>query len=236
VLDAAAQRATPFGVVAERRIVEGDGANAIIRVAAETASRLIVVGTHHGVGVQALLIGSVTDAVLRASTLPVLTIGRDIQFSDEAHRCFERVLVAIDDSETSEAAIETAFRLPQEDRRKLVFCSVAGVDGESGPARRSLAVAEGITGRALAFARARGIAAHSRVLEGNPREALLIVAAQERADVIILGSHGRRGIDRLLLGSVAESVARTAPLPVLVVPVSGVVGVTKRTAATGGPS
>jgi nucleotide-binding universal stress UspA family protein len=238
LLDAVAERVEPLGIAAQQRIVEGEAANGIIEVADEMACRLIVVGTHHAVGVQQLLIGSVTNAVLRASTLPVLTIGRGLQLGDQTRRCLERVLVATDDSEPSEAAIEIAFRLPPEDRRKLVFCCVADVDhaADADPdtsddptlGNRLTARAQTIADRARTLALARGITAESRVLEGNPSEAINAAAAQEEADLIILGSHGRRGFERLLLGSVAESIVRTAAVPVLVVPHSAVVGITAR--------
>jgi nucleotide-binding universal stress UspA family protein len=52
---------------------------------------------------------------------------------------------------------------------------------------------------------------------GDPRAVILESAVQLRADLIIMGTHGRRGVSRLLLGSVAEQVARTAPCPVLLV-------------------
>jgi nucleotide-binding universal stress UspA family protein len=168
----------------------------------------------------------------------VLTIGRGVGYADETRRCIERVFVATDDSEPSEAAIETAFRLPPEDRLNLIFCSVADVDHERKSdalesddvmlGNRLTARAETIADRAVALALARGIAAESRVLEGDPSEALVAAAVQEQADLIVLGSHGRRGMQRLLLGSVAETVVRTAPLPVLVVPVSVAVGVTAK--------
>jgi nucleotide-binding universal stress UspA family protein len=240
VLDAGAERAIPFGIIAERHMVEGDAANGILRVAGETGCGLIVIGTRHGVGVQQLLIGSVTNAVLRASTLPVLTVGRAVKFAEAGRRCFERIFVATDDSEPSQAAIETAFRLPPEDRRKLVFCSVADIDhgvdaeryapetGDPTFGNRLTARAETIAGRASALAHARGVDAESRVLEGNPSEALIAAAVQERSDLIVIGSHGRRGIQRLLLGSIAETVVRTAPIPVLVVPVSVAVGITAK--------
>ncbi len=240
VLDAAAERAAAFDIVPQRRIFEGDAVNGIIRVADEMACRLIVVGTHRGIGVQQFLIGSITNAVLRASTLPVLTIGRSIKLAAETRRCFEHVLVATDNSEPSEGAVETALRLPPEDRRKLIFCCVADVDhgvelesatperDDSTLGSRLTARAETIAGRALALARARGVAAESRVVEGNPGEALVAAALQEQADLIVLGSHGRRGMQRLLLGSVAETVVKTAPLPVLVVPISAIVGVTAK--------
>lgn len=52
---------------------------------------------------------------------------------------------------------------------------------------------------------------------GEPREVIVQVAAELAADLIVMGSHGRRGFRRMVLGSVAESIARTAPCPVLLV-------------------
>lgn len=240
LLDAAAESAESFGISTQQRTIAGEAAAGLIRVAEETACRLIVVGTHHGVGVQQLLIGSTTNGVLRASTLPVLTIGPHIRLAAETRRCFEQILVATDDSEPSEAAVEIALRLPLEDRRKVVFCCVADVDHRGDAAsdgaepddqtlgNRLTAQAETIARRAQTLAHARGVRAESRVLEGKPSEALVDAAVREQLDLIILGSHGRRGIERLLLGSVAETVVRTAPVPVLVIPVAVAVGVTAR--------
>ena len=58
---------------------------------------------------------------------------------------------------------------------------------------------------------------HSMLREGSPREAILQVADELRADLIVMGTHGRKGVSRVLLGSVAEKVVRTAPCPVLTV-------------------
>lgn len=55
------------------------------------------------------------------------------------------------------------------------------------------------------------------VKTGDPRDVILEVAAALPADLVVVGSHGRRGVQRLVLGSVAEAVVRTAPCPVLVV-------------------
>jgi nucleotide-binding universal stress UspA family protein len=55
------------------------------------------------------------------------------------------------------------------------------------------------------------------VIGGNPGEALITAAQQRSADLIVVGSHGRHGLQRLFLGSVAEHVVRNAPMPVLVV-------------------
>jgi nucleotide-binding universal stress UspA family protein len=61
------------------------------------------------------------------------------------------------------------------------------------------------------------VAVDHRVLEGDPTEQILKVAADEKADVIVMGTHGTTGLTRLLVGSVAENVMRKAPCPVLTV-------------------
>ena len=69
----------------------------------------------------------------------------------------------------------------------------------------------------VARAHAAGATAESLVVEGTPADALLEVAAERGADLIAIGTHGRRGLRRLLVGSVAESVVRRSPVPVVVV-------------------
>jgi nucleotide-binding universal stress UspA family protein len=58
---------------------------------------------------------------------------------------------------------------------------------------------------------------HNRVVEGEPRMGILEVASEWRPDCIVLGSHGRKGLEKLLLGSVAQSVAQHAPCSVFIV-------------------
>ena len=56
-----------------------------------------------------------------------------------------------------------------------------------------------------------------RLLAGDPADAIIRLAESEHIDLIVMGTHGRRGLSRLLMGSVAESVVRVAPCPVLTV-------------------
>ena len=65
--------------------------------------------------------------------------------------------------------------------------------------------------------RQRGIKASWRLQAGVPFEEIVEAAREERADMIVMGTHGRSGLDRVLLGSVAERVIRLAPCPVLTV-------------------
>jgi hypothetical protein len=70
--------------------------------------------------------------------------------------------------------------------------------------------------QARTFAEATGATVVPHLVAGEPADALVDVATQEAADLMIVGSHGRRGLQRLMLGSVAEHVVRNAPCPVLV--------------------
>ena len=76
--------------------------------------------------------------------------------------------------------------------------------------------ADTLAERAVALG-GQGVSARGLVKIGVPWEEIVRVAADERADMIVMGTHGRTGLDRLLLGSVTERVVRRAPCPVLTV-------------------
>jgi nucleotide-binding universal stress UspA family protein len=224
LLAQAAAAAKRSGIEAKRCAMEGDPAENLLREATASECSLIVLGTHGRRGVGRLLIGSTTEAVLRGSDLPVLTIRPGETTAAGTRRCFERVVVGIDDSEPSDAAVATVCALPAGELRRVVFCSVAGVAIVIGDRTYHEAAmddfnkeAQRVVERAVAAARAHGIAAEGRVLDGNTEHAVIAAAVQEQADLIVLGSHGRRGMRRFFLGSVAEAIVRTAPVPVLVV-------------------
>ena len=63
----------------------------------------------------------------------------------------------------------------------------------------------------------RGVAVEPVLLDGHPAEELIRYAEKERMDIIIMGTHGKKGLDRLLLGSVAENLVRHSKVPVMVV-------------------
>jgi universal stress protein A len=69
----------------------------------------------------------------------------------------------------------------------------------------------------IAARRALASFGEARVVDDDPRDAIVKAAAVLRADLIIIGTHGRRGLSRALLGSVAEDIIRRAPCPVLAV-------------------
>lgn len=72
-------------------------------------------------------------------------------------------------------------------------------------------------GKLVARARAAGVRASSLLLEGSPADRIVRAAKSRRADLIVMGTHGRSGLAKFFLGSVAERVVATAPCPVLTV-------------------
>lgn len=77
--------------------------------------------------------------------------------------------------------------------------------------------AEGVLEQRVAKARAEGLSARVALRSGVAYTEIVALARDERADLIVIGTHGRGGIDRVLLGSVADRVVRLAPCPVLTV-------------------
>ena len=140
-----------------------------------------------------------------------------------------RILVATDFSTASRPAFRTALDLAREQRGRLtivhVLPSVApmGVEGyvsarmyeEMEASAREWA--EKRLDRLVAEAQSVRVAARPLLLEGSTHEAIARAARSERADVVVIGTHGRTGLERVFVGSVAARVIGTAPCPVLTV-------------------
>ena len=143
---------------------------------------------------------------------------------------YRRILVPVDGSATSTRGLREALRIAKAERARVWLLHVldeffAFSDPES--ARYSdLLIAtlkrrgQRVLARAEALARARGIKAKTLMPEiiGGPAAIEIIRQAKRaRADLIVIGTHGRRGLKRLALGSDAEQVVRNSPVPVLLV-------------------
>jgi nucleotide-binding universal stress UspA family protein len=225
LLHEAAQEAQRLGTVAKRHLLEGDPAKSILGLAGKLHCSLIAIGTHARSELGLLFIGSTTDAVLRGSSIPVLTVRSGTIVGDPTRNCFERIVVGADESEPGNAAVATVIGHAAAQGRHVLFCSVVDIDsvvGARGYYDTAIHAglyddAQRVVDRAVTEARAHDIAAEGRIAEGSASRALVAVAKRENADLIVTGSHGRSGARRVFLGSVAETVVRTSPVPVLVV-------------------
>lgn len=138
-----------------------------------------------------------------------------------------KILVAYDGSQCSERARATAVNLAKAEGAPLLVCGVVdpiAIADANAPAPPTQAVLD--KGReemqrliddAVARCRADGAQASGVRLEGEPAYELVEEAKRSGADAIVMGTHGRSGVKRLLLGSVAEEMLRSAHIPVVVV-------------------
>lgn len=142
---------------------------------------------------------------------------------------YQRILVPVDGSATSDHALQEACKLARQLGAQLELVYVLGdirlMDADSyinyGDMREALkSSGNRVLAQAHAEARQAGVAAEVKLLEaGGDRIASVIVeeAKNWRADLIAIGTHGRSGFSRVVFGSVAEGVVRTAPIPVLLI-------------------
>ncbi|RQH02529.1 universal stress protein [Natrarchaeobius oligotrophus] len=138
----------------------------------------------------------------------------------------ERILVPYDGSAPSEKALEYAFdTFPEGDVTALyVIPAPEGYRAVFEDAEDRIPAADEahdqgrtILDEAGSIATERGRALETEIVTGKPERAIVELAEEEAFETIVIGSHGREGVSRVLLGSVAESVVRRSPIPVFVV-------------------
>jgi len=147
---------------------------------------------------------------------------------------YKRILVPVDGSATAAKGMTAAIKLAREGRGKLLLLNVIEeyaafsapeVGVNIGPLLDSLRVAAKRTlERCARSAAKQGVKPQSVLAEnygGRVADTIVRQAKRLRADLIVMGTHGRRGMSRALLGSDAELVARYSTVPVLLVPASG---------------
>lgn len=140
-----------------------------------------------------------------------------------------KIVLALDDSQHSERALDFVARMRWPAGSTLMVLSVlppnaAGFGAPYEPVGLALEPIEaqharlrdGVA-RAERTLREHGLSAAGQVIDGDPREVLIDTAERERADLLVVGSHGRTGLAKLTLGSVSSHVVTHAPCSVLVV-------------------
>ena len=204
-LEAWKTEAAREGVTLEPRIRTGSSAyEGILEETDETQPDLIIMGRHGYTGLTRLLMGSVTARVIGHSPINVLVVPREVPLS------FKRLLIASDGSVFSEAAWTAALLLAKTMGSDLIGVTVATSD-------RDIPVATKVVRSLEAAAATQGITLDTMVPMGRPEEGIVKAADFKGASLIIVGSHGRTGLKRLLMGSVAERVIGDAKCLVLVV-------------------
>jgi nucleotide-binding universal stress UspA family protein len=140
---------------------------------------------------------------------------------------YKRILVPVDGSETSNKALVAALQMARENggRVRLVhtldeLAYLTGFEVSGDLLKVARDYAQKVLEDALDMARSAGVPSESRLVEASGARLGEVVADEARsweADLVVVGTHGRRGMSRMLLGSGAEQVLRLAPVPVLAV-------------------
>jgi nucleotide-binding universal stress UspA family protein len=137
---------------------------------------------------------------------------------------FKHILVATDFGEPAERAMDTAIALAEElGQAALTLVHVQYIPrpiydiAVVWPADELASRAQKALDSALACAKKRYPKCEGVLLAGDPAEQIIQTVKQRGADLVVIGTHGRQGLPRMLLGSVAERVMRTCPVPVLTV-------------------
>lgn len=219
------------GIAYETRQVYGRPAESVVKIAEEVMPALIVLGTHGRTGWDRLLLGSTAEAVVREAPCPVLTVRMSAQ-GEAAGLAgsirIDRVLVPLDFSEFSQEAFEYAAMLAKQFAAKV--CLVHALAAAAYPldfALFGVTEAAALRGKIqvrlhelVSVLQADGVDAEVACETGTPAEAITKEAERFRLGAkgaIVMGTHGRRGLNRLALGSVAEYVVRHAACPVFTV-------------------
>ena len=206
-------------------VVAGDPFDGILRAAASTAADLIVMGAHRKQLLRDILVGTTIERVIRTGPVPVLMVNREVE------QPYRTALAPVDLSEPSVNAIRTgmALGLPGGARLALVHAFLPLAKGQMFYAGLSRETIDGYvaderlraTKELIAFLEANGLDDYGqsmRVDEGAPFEVISKVVEQSSPDVLIMGTHGRTGIVKALLGSVTEEVLRSLDVDILAVP------------------
>jgi nucleotide-binding universal stress UspA family protein len=214
------------GVPIDVQLREGSPARTVLDLARTLPSDLIVMGTHGREGFERLVLGSVTEKVVRQAPCPVLTVPPASEGS--AAPLFRRILCPVDFSPASDRAVAYALSLAQEAGATLRLLHVvewgidpvfAGVPQYDAPEVRQ--AVESDLRRRLGGVIPREAREWCQVDEvltsGKPWREIVAAASEGRADLVVMGVRGRGSLEVALFGSNTHHVVRSAPCPVLAV-------------------
>lgn len=212
------------GIQAYPMVVTGDPFDGILRAAGQVKPNLIVMGSHREQLLD-IFIGTTIERVIRKGTFPVLMV------KHQAQRRYENVIAPIDMTDASAHALKVAHSTGLISEKDVTLLhafstlmkgkmSVAGVDKESiddtvaSERRRVMGELAGFL-VANDLKRARW---SLRVEEGRPMEIIARAVSEMRPDLLLMGTHSRSGLFKVLIGSVTEEALRSLNVDILAVP------------------
>ncbi|GKZ14694.1 universal stress protein [Haladaptatus sp. T7] len=222
-LDELADLAADANVQSERVVEHGIPSEAIRSFVDDRDIDLVSMGTHGRTGLDRYLLGSVTERVIRTSDVPVLT-SRE---AAENERSYDAILLPTDGSDAAAGAVEHGLAIAERYGATVHALSVVDVRQLTGMYEtdswtpRLLDVVEEARERSVEGvaerAKDRGLDVVTHVEHGIPSSVIREYVPEQDIDLVAMGTHGRTGLDRYLIGSVTERTIRTSDVPVLTV-------------------
>lgn len=207
-LDQVAAQAVEAGVACETQVVQASEIyQEIVHEAERMQADLIIMGRRGRRGLARLMLGDVTFNVIGRARCSVLVVPRAAELTGR------HFVVTSDGSRFGDAAAAAAGNLAKFCRTPVTVVSVTQPSHST--ERRD--EAQRTVNRIVAFLKKEGIETRGEVPHGRPDDMITQVAQRTGADLIIMGSHGRTGLERVLLGSTAERVINQTPTAVLIV-------------------
>lgn len=224
-------RAVDRGISAHTRIATGIPSEEVLSVATGEDPDLIVVGTRGKTGLAHVLLGSTAERIIRRASCPVLAVRAQPYGEEQAvgnrrdPTHLERILVPVDFSDCSLDALEYAALVAQRSKAALTLLHVLepisyALDFTLPNRAKRESIKAGYAKRLSDLVSAltsAGVRSEFQILGGLPADSILDKARTQAADLIVMGTHGRRGLSHALFGSIAESVLRKSSCPVLMV-------------------
>jgi len=222
-----ARKIGELGIASAATVLSGNPKDVIVDHAAATGADIILVGAHEEIGKRRFLLGSVAKSVLRAAPCSVEVLRAPVVVGGNRP---PRVLLATDGSECSSLAAQSIASRPWPAGTEVRILSVVELrtplfhvpfppSAEEALRTQAMHRTQEAIREAEEVVTKAGLRASDAisVLLVEPESIIVIEASQWEADLIVLGSHGRRGFNRLLLGSVSDGVALHAGCSVEVV-------------------
>lgn len=224
-------RAASVGIAVQSYVATGIPSEEVSAAARTQGAELIVVGTRGKTGLEHILLGSTAERIIRTAPCPVLTVPM-VQQRAEGNVSTEqpdimpkRILMPVDFSDCSLDAVEYGALVARRAKATMTVLHVMepvsyGLDFTLPHTAQHESTKAAVTKRLSDLASALtavGLTSDFLMAGGLPADSILDAARAQSIDMIVMGTHGRRGLSHTLFGSVAEAVLRRSPCPVLTV-------------------
>ncbi|MCH7740622.1 MAG: universal stress protein [Chloroflexi bacterium] len=210
------------GIETRVEVRPGKPAQTIVATAEELETDMIAVATRRASSLARSVLGSVTDQVLHNTTVPVMIANPDaLIVSEQSPDVPSTLIVPLDGSPLSEKVIALTESFAQASGAEISYARIMqrAFTNPNDPVVRELqADCERYLEEFVSRSESAGLKAKYRIMSGIPAAEIMKAADEEKNAIIVMSTHGRTGFRRAVLGSVCDTVVRSARTPVLVLP------------------